>query len=104
MDVGQTFGRNCRFFDEEGEEITNKNPDPNVAVFDSIWNFHVWNDVWMARPDLPMGYGGWQAQWITFEFGALFEWLVSSVSWGFLLHASIGPWLTRKVSSFAGNY
>nr|XP_039264838.1 protein-glutamine gamma-glutamyltransferase K-like [Styela clava] len=28
---------------------------------DSIWNFHVWNDVWMARPDLPKGFGGWQA-------------------------------------------
>lgn len=28
---------------------------------DSVWNFHVWNDVWMARPDLPDGYGGWQA-------------------------------------------
>lgn len=28
---------------------------------DSVWNFHVWNDVWMARPDLPTGYGGWQA-------------------------------------------
>ena len=28
---------------------------------DSIWNFHVWNDVWMERPDLPSGYGGWQA-------------------------------------------
>ncbi|XP_032816217.2 protein-glutamine gamma-glutamyltransferase K-like [Petromyzon marinus] len=27
---------------------------------DSIWNFHVWNECWMARPDLPMGYGGWQ--------------------------------------------
>jgi len=24
-------------------------------------NFHVWNDAWMARPDLPKGYGGWQA-------------------------------------------
>ncbi len=24
--------------------------------FDSIWNFHVWNDVWMSRPDLPPGY------------------------------------------------
>ena len=21
----------------------------------------MWNDVWMARPDLPLGYGGWQA-------------------------------------------
>ncbi|XP_034567276.1 protein-glutamine gamma-glutamyltransferase K-like [Notolabrus celidotus] len=28
---------------------------------DSIWNFHVWNDCWMARPDLPAGNGGWQA-------------------------------------------
>uniref|UniRef100_A0A8D3AWL7 Protein-glutamine gamma-glutamyltransferase K n=1 Tax=Scophthalmus maximus TaxID=52904 RepID=A0A8D3AWL7_SCOMX len=28
---------------------------------DSVWNFHVWNDCWMARPDLPPGYGGWQA-------------------------------------------
>ncbi|XP_052743737.1 hemocyte protein-glutamine gamma-glutamyltransferase [Bicyclus anynana] len=28
---------------------------------ESIWNYHLWNDVWMARPDLPSGYGGWQA-------------------------------------------
>eukprot|EP00918_Siedleckia_nematoides_P033728 GHVU01073272.1.p1 GENE.GHVU01073272.1~~GHVU01073272.1.p1 ORF type:complete len:769 (-),score=118.27 GHVU01073272.1:951-3257(-) len=28
---------------------------------DSIWNFHVWNDVWMTRPDLPPGFDGWQA-------------------------------------------
>ncbi|KAK7889581.1 hypothetical protein WMY93_025141 [Mugilogobius chulae] len=28
---------------------------------DSVWNFHVWNDCWMARPDLPAGMGGWQA-------------------------------------------
>ena len=32
-----------------------------ITLSDSIWNFHVWNDVWMARPDLPRGYGGWQA-------------------------------------------
>ncbi|KAI1885613.1 hypothetical protein AGOR_G00205630 [Albula goreensis] len=30
-------------------------------TFDSIWNFHVWNDVWMKRTDLPEGYEGWQA-------------------------------------------
>jgi transglutaminase 1 len=36
--------------------------DPtNPEGDDSIWNYHVWNDVWMARPDLPKGYGGWQA-------------------------------------------
>ena len=29
---------------------------------DSIFrNFHVWNESYMARPDLPPGYGGWQA-------------------------------------------
>ncbi|XP_059141210.1 hemocyte protein-glutamine gamma-glutamyltransferase-like [Physella acuta] len=28
---------------------------------DSVWNFHVWNEAWMSRPDLPEGYGGWQA-------------------------------------------
>ena len=29
---------------------------------DSIWNFHVWNEVWMERPDLaPEEYHGWQA-------------------------------------------
>ncbi|XP_067227240.1 transglutaminase 1 like 4 [Chanodichthys erythropterus] len=27
---------------------------------DSVWNFHVWNESWMTRPDLPSGYGGWQ--------------------------------------------
>ncbi|XP_048870710.1 coagulation factor XIII A chain-like [Brienomyrus brachyistius] len=27
---------------------------------DSIWNFHCWNEVYMARPDLPVGFGGWQ--------------------------------------------
>ncbi|MEE6513868.1 hypothetical protein FKM82_021706 [Ascaphus truei] len=27
---------------------------------DSIWNFHVWCECWMARKDLPQGYGGWQ--------------------------------------------
>ena len=23
-------------------------------------NFHVWNEAWMARSDLPSGFGGWQ--------------------------------------------
>jgi len=27
---------------------------------DSIWNFHVWNESWMKRPDLPPEYSGWQ--------------------------------------------
>ncbi|XP_072936841.1 annulin-like isoform X2 [Epargyreus clarus] len=28
---------------------------------DSVWNYHVWNEVWMDRPDLGAEYGGWQA-------------------------------------------
>ncbi|KAK5614196.1 hypothetical protein CRENBAI_007854 [Crenichthys baileyi] len=42
------------YLDEEMEPITYLNTD-------SIWNFHVWTDCWMARPDLPPGNGGWQA-------------------------------------------
>lgn len=42
------------FLDQDGNQMDELNRD-------SIWNFHVWNDCWMARPDLPTGYGGWQA-------------------------------------------
>nr|XP_055057400.1 protein-glutamine gamma-glutamyltransferase K [Misgurnus anguillicaudatus] len=42
------------YFDEIMEPIDELNSD-------SVWNFHVWNDCWMARPDLPPGMGGWQA-------------------------------------------
>ena len=48
-----------KFFSGDGRQLTSKD-DPEFGA-DSIWNFHVWNDVWMARPDLPKGYGGWQA-------------------------------------------
>ncbi|XP_068175459.1 protein-glutamine gamma-glutamyltransferase K-like [Antennarius striatus] len=41
------------YLDEDMDPIDDLNTD-------SIWNFHVWNDCWMARPDLPPGYGGWQ--------------------------------------------
>ncbi|KMQ92873.1 hemocyte protein-glutamine gamma-glutamyltransferase [Lasius niger] len=48
-----------RYYDLNNEELEY---DPNNPLGeDSIWNYHVWNDVWMARPDLPKGYGGWQA-------------------------------------------
>ncbi|CAG7835561.1 unnamed protein product [Allacma fusca] len=52
-----------RYYDDSNKEL---NDDPfNPGKKDSIWNFHVWNDVWMARPDLEVGgtkgYGGWQA-------------------------------------------
>ncbi|KPP62409.1 hypothetical protein Z043_119410 [Scleropages formosus] len=28
---------------------------------DSIWNYHCWNECYMARTDLPQGFGGWQS-------------------------------------------
>ncbi|XP_034826300.1 hemocyte protein-glutamine gamma-glutamyltransferase-like [Maniola hyperantus] len=46
-----------KFFDKDGNEVPN---GPDEDCFDSCWNFHVWNDVWMQRTDLPQGYGGWQ--------------------------------------------
>uniref|UniRef100_UPI003AAC1342 protein-glutamine gamma-glutamyltransferase K-like n=1 Tax=Centroberyx gerrardi TaxID=166262 RepID=UPI003AAC1342 len=42
------------YFDENLEPLDHLNAD-------SVWNFHVWNDCWMARLDLPPGMGGWQA-------------------------------------------
>ncbi|XP_054984323.1 coagulation factor XIII A chain [Sorex araneus] len=33
----------------------------NRLTRDSVWNYHCWNEAWMARPDLPVGFGGWQA-------------------------------------------
>ncbi|XP_062424467.1 protein-glutamine gamma-glutamyltransferase 4 [Rhea pennata] len=41
------------YLNENGEQLNN-------LSFDSVWNFHVWNDVWMKRPDLPAGFDGWQ--------------------------------------------
>ncbi|XP_067007547.1 annulin [Anabrus simplex] len=44
------------FIDEEGEVMEELNSD-------SVWNYHLWNEAWMERPDLYQGgeYGGWQA-------------------------------------------
>lgn len=41
------------YFDENMKPLERLNTD-------SVWNFHVWNDCWMRRPDLPAGYDGWQ--------------------------------------------
>ncbi|XP_059913088.1 protein-glutamine gamma-glutamyltransferase 2-like [Gadus macrocephalus] len=41
-----------KMYDEDGERLE----DP-----DSVWNFHVWVESWMARPDLEQaGFDGWQ--------------------------------------------
>ncbi|XP_053705327.1 protein-glutamine gamma-glutamyltransferase 2-like [Synchiropus splendidus] len=37
-------------YDQDGERISD----------DSVWNFHVWVDSWMTRPDLGDKYDGWQ--------------------------------------------
>ncbi|XP_067417824.1 protein-glutamine gamma-glutamyltransferase 4 [Emydura macquarii macquarii] len=42
------------YMNEKGEKL-------DKMTSDSVWNFHVWNDVWMKRPDLPKGFDGWQA-------------------------------------------
>ncbi|NXT38866.1 TGM4 glutamyltransferase, partial [Pelecanoides urinatrix] len=42
------------YLNEFGEKL-------NSLSFDSVWNFHVWNDAWMKRTDLPAGFDGWQA-------------------------------------------
>ncbi|XP_035575615.1 protein-glutamine gamma-glutamyltransferase K isoform X3 [Canis lupus dingo] len=41
------------YFDENMKPLEHLNHD-------SVWNFHVWNDCWMKRPDLPSGFDGWQ--------------------------------------------
>ncbi|KAM9231015.1 LOW QUALITY PROTEIN: protein-glutamine gamma-glutamyltransferase 4 [Leptosomus discolor] len=44
------------------DTYVNENGDKLSSMsFDSVWNFHVWNDVWMKRTDLPAGFDGWQA-------------------------------------------
>ncbi|XP_068119188.1 protein-glutamine gamma-glutamyltransferase 5-like isoform X2 [Hyperolius riggenbachi] len=40
-------------YDENGKKLA-------AVEGDSIWNFHVWNECWMARRDLRPGYDGWQ--------------------------------------------
>lgn len=46
------------FVDSDGKPLEDINSD-------SIWNYHVWNEVWMNRPDLGSAvtsrYDGWQA-------------------------------------------
>ncbi|CAH1269454.1 TGM1 [Branchiostoma lanceolatum] len=48
-DASMTFDR---YVDDQGVPLPSE---------DFMWMFHLWNEAWMARPDLPEGYGGWQA-------------------------------------------
>ncbi|XP_051562884.1 protein-glutamine gamma-glutamyltransferase 5-like [Myxocyprinus asiaticus] len=40
------------YYTEKGEKLS--------LSRDSIWNFHVWVECWMKRPDLGQAYDGWQ--------------------------------------------
>ncbi|XP_062248285.1 protein-glutamine gamma-glutamyltransferase 5-like [Platichthys flesus] len=40
------------FYSSTGEKL-------NLSK-DSLWNFHVWVECWMRRPDLSAGFDGWQ--------------------------------------------
>ncbi|KAM4828967.1 protein-glutamine gamma-glutamyltransferase Z, partial [Thomomys bottae] len=41
------------YYDQNAEMLPTQKPD-------KVWNFHVWNECWMIRKDLPPGYNGWQ--------------------------------------------
>lgn len=43
-----------KYYSETMEEL-GFDPNNENTNADSIWNYHVWNDVWMARPDLTAG-------------------------------------------------
>ena len=45
-----------KYYDTDGEELKGIPGAPGIN--DSIWNFHCWNDVYMARSDLSAEYGG----------------------------------------------
>ncbi|XP_035512986.1 protein-glutamine gamma-glutamyltransferase 5-like, partial [Morone saxatilis] len=42
------------------EEIYSSTGEKLNLSKDSIWNFHVWVECWMMRPDLGAGFDGWQ--------------------------------------------
>ena len=48
------------YYDKNNKPL-GTDPNNSKGGIDSIWNYHVWNEVWMKRPDLPEGYEGWQA-------------------------------------------
>lgn len=69
--VMRALGVPCRVvtnFDSAHDTDMNLIIDEFVPAFgvddiyapDSIWNFHVWVECWMTRPDLPYGFNGWQ--------------------------------------------
>ena len=69
---GQCAGAACRRAISLGEGVATNCPlgkavcekcIPCTSESDSVWSFHVWNDFWFKRRDVPAtrGKGGWQA-------------------------------------------
>ncbi|XP_059189614.1 protein-glutamine gamma-glutamyltransferase 2-like [Centropristis striata] len=67
--VSRTLGIPCRVVtnfgsahDTDANLVIEKlyNQDGENISDDSVWNFHVWVDSWMARPDLGSEFTGWQ--------------------------------------------
>ncbi|XP_033115371.1 coagulation factor XIII A chain-like [Anneissia japonica] len=52
-DAEKNTSVNIYFDSNSNQPIENMNDQ-------SLWFFHVWNEVWMTRTDLPQGYDGWQ--------------------------------------------
>ncbi|KAJ8007947.1 hypothetical protein DPEC_G00099470 [Dallia pectoralis] len=40
--------------------LDDKGKIDKLRTVDTIWNYHCWNECFMTRPDLPLGFGGWQ--------------------------------------------
>ncbi|XP_036389448.1 protein-glutamine gamma-glutamyltransferase 2-like [Megalops cyprinoides] len=68
--VSRALGIPCRVVTNfESAHDTNSNlvieliydENRNKISEDSVWNFHVWVESWMARPDLKPEFNGWQA-------------------------------------------
>lgn len=63
-----------------------------MSVHSLIRNYHVWNEVWMKRPDLGSAYDGWQVIDATpqelsddmFRY-TIFLYILYLISWKFFL-------------------
>ncbi|XP_077591945.1 coagulation factor XIII A chain-like [Stigmatopora nigra] len=73
-------------------------------TYDSIWNYHCWNEVFMRRPDLPPRLSGWQVVDATpqetsdglYRCGPA---SVIAIKEGLVGHAYDGPFIFAEVNS-----
>uniref|UniRef100_A0A8C3IQ90 Protein-glutamine gamma-glutamyltransferase K n=1 Tax=Chrysemys picta bellii TaxID=8478 RepID=A0A8C3IQ90_CHRPI len=78
------------YFDENMKPLERLNAD-------SVWNFHVWNDCWMTRPDLPSGYDGWQVVDATPQETSSGEW--GAIKNGLVYLKYDAPFIFAEVNS-----